>query len=595
MNRKCHFLKGNKTTETIHHAIWFDTETNQERIQGGGVKHILDFGFAAYSRRKSNGRWTKPEWFKFHEITEFWEFVDSHVKNKTKLYMFCHNTNFDLPVLDVFGELPKLGYELKFAVIEGPPTILKWQKPGGAITILDTLNWWRVPLKVLGVALNFPKLDMPDKDADICLWDTYCKKDTEIIIKAVQDWSDFILFNDYGGFAYTLAGQAYGLYRHRFMPHKIAIHDNEKACELEREAYKGGRNECFRTGLLPDKWTLYDINSMYPYVMSTRLFPTKLKYFSKRKNLDDLIILLQDYAVIARVKLNTLTPAYCIKQNDKLIFPVGEFTATLCTPELKYAIENNDIVSVEAVTVYEQAEIFKDYVDEVYKLKTKSKILGETLNAWKYKILLNSLYGKFGQKGLVFINQFHNIDIPSRAWLEFNVEEGTTERFRSLAGLVQKLDCQIESRDSFPGIAAHVTAEARMLLWSIINEVGPGNVAYCDTDAILISPEGKKRLKYPVHATDLGALSLDGEYDYVRIFACKDYEMGDKKRTKGVKKTAEWIGKNTIKQDKWSSLKGLLRLKALNAPTTVPLIKHLSRIYEKGLRGPCGSIFPFWF
>ena len=71
--------------------------------------------------------------------------------------------------------------------------------------------------------------------------------------------------------------------------------------------------------------------------------------------------------------------------------------------------------------------------------------------------------------------------------------------------------------------------------------------------------------------------------------------MGDKKRTKGVKKTAEWIGKNTIKQDKWSSLKGLLRLKALNAPTTVPLIKHLSRIYDKGLRGPCGSIFPFWF
>lgn len=593
--RRCHYLKGNQRTETIHHAIWFDTETTQVKLPGGGVKHVLDFGFAGYSRRKSNGRWTKTKWCKFHTISEFWDFVDEHVKKKTKLYMFCHNTNFDLPVLDVFGQLPEYGYELKFAVIEGPPTILKWQKPGGCITILDTLNWWRVPLKVLGDSLQFKKLSMPKKDDTLELWDKYCQRDTEIIIKAVQDWSDFILFNDYGGFAYTLAGQAYTLYRHRFMHHKIAIHNNVSACELEREAYKGGRNECFRTGLLAGHWNLYDINSMYPFVMSTKLFPTKLKYYSKHKTLADLDKLLEQYAVIAQVKLNTLEPAYCIKLNDKLTFPVGEFEATLCTPELKYAIANNHIAEVKSVAVYEQAEIFAGYVGEIYNLKTKAKLQSEALNANKYKLLLNSLYGKFGQKGLVFINQFHDMEIPSRAWLEFDVEKGTTERFRALSGLVQKLDCQIESRDSFPGIAAHVTAEARMLLWSIIKSVGPGNVAYCDTDSVLISPEGEKRLKYPVHKTDLGALSVDGEYDYVRIFGCKDYEMGKKKRTKGVKKTAEWITPNTIKQDKWSSLKGLLRSKSLDSPTTIPLIKHLSRIYDKGLLGPCGSVFPFWF
>jgi len=312
--RKCHYLKANQRSETIRHAIWFDTETDQISLPGGGVKHVLDFGFAAYSRRRTNGLWAKPLWLKFHDIMDFWRWVDDHTKLKTKMYLFCHNTNFDLPVLDCFHALPELGYELKFGVIEGPPTILKWLKKGKNITILDTLNYWRVPLKVLGDSLNLPKLPMPAKDAGIVAWDTYCMRDTEVIMTAIQKWSDFILRNDYGGFAPTLAGQAYKLYRHRFMDHKIAIHNNEKGCNLEREAYKGGRNECFRRGLLPDKWKLYDINSMYPFVMSTNKFPTKLKYYSSHKSLDDITDLLQDYSVIARVQLDTVTPAYCINR-----------------------------------------------------------------------------------------------------------------------------------------------------------------------------------------------------------------------------------------------------------------------------------------
>lgn len=593
--RKCHYLKGNLKSQTIHHAIWFDTETNQIALSGGGVKHVLDFGFAAYSRRRANNTWTRPEWLKFHTIEDFWTWVESKTKNKTRMYMFCHNTNFDLPVLDVFNQLPQLGFKLNFAVIEAPPTILKWTKEGKNITIMDTLNWWRVPLKVLGQSLEFPKLKMPEKDASVVEWDTYCMRDTEIIMRAIQKWSDFVLNNDYGGFAPTLAGQAYRLYRHRFMHHKIAIHNQDRACELEREAYKGGRNECFMRGRLPGVWKLYDINSMYPHVMSTKLYPTKLKYFSTHKNLTDVIELLTEYSVIARVKLNTLTPAYCISQNNKLIFPVGRFTATLCKPELQYAIAKGDIEKVEAVTVYEEHEIFKDYVAEIYALKTENKIAGRKLEAWLYKILLNSLYGKFGQKGLVYVNEYHDMEIPSRAWTEFDVDSGETENYRCLSGLVQRLDCEIESRDSFPAIAACVTAEARMLLWSIIEQCGPGNTAYCDTDSILLSPTGEDRLQYPVHDTKLGALALEGVFDEVTIHGCKDYEMNDKIRTKGVKKNAIWLEKNIIQQDKWSSLKGLLRKEALNAPTTVPLIKHLSRSYDKGVCGPSGSVFPFWF
>ena len=42
------------------------------------------------------------------------------MRKKTKLYMFCHNTAFDLPVLDAFKALPNREYKLIRAVIDAP-------------------------------------------------------------------------------------------------------------------------------------------------------------------------------------------------------------------------------------------------------------------------------------------------------------------------------------------------------------------------------------------------------------------------------------------------------------------------------------------
>jgi len=64
------------------------------------------------------------------------------------------------------------------------------------------------------------------------------------------------------------------------MKEKIYIHDQVTTSEFEREAYFGGRVECFRLGNFTDEFFYnIDVNSMFPSVMKENLYPVKLKNY----------------------------------------------------------------------------------------------------------------------------------------------------------------------------------------------------------------------------------------------------------------------------------------------------------------------------
>jgi len=65
---------------------------------------------------------------------------------------------------------------------------------------------------------------------------------------AWKRWIEFCQSEDLGAFGYTIAGQSFNAFRHKFMKEDIYIHNSEKVLELERECYKGGRCEAFFIG-----------------------------------------------------------------------------------------------------------------------------------------------------------------------------------------------------------------------------------------------------------------------------------------------------------------------------------------------------------
>lgn len=612
--RRPHVIKDNKSSDYPQQCIWFDTETMLRNESGELLSldevnrraelhktdpaylpkysHELTMGYACYMRKHRDGVWTDETWLRFTTRTEFWRWVNDKVRAKTKLYLFCHNTAFDLPVLDVFHELPSFGWTLKSAIIDAPPTILRFHNGSSSILILDTLNFFRMPLAYLGEEIGLPKLDMPDNNDLSEEWDNYAKRDVEIIRTACINWWEYLQKEDLGSFAPTLAGQSMRAFRHKYMKHQIYIDDNPKAIKLSREAYYGGRVECFRIGRFAGRFRSLDVNSMYPRAMADYEYPFKLIAHTKHASVDDLRIWLNRYSVTARILLRTVRQFAPVRQANKLTFPHGTFEACLCTPELEYALQNAEILEVLEVAVYQKAPLFREMAVDMTDRKRAAQVAGDRVREFIYKKLINSFYGKWGQAGGKWIEAYTHEDLTCKMWDELDVETGKRIRHRQLGGLVQRQDEETESRDSFPAIAAHVTAYARMDLWRLIEKAGVDNTFYCDTDSLLVNDVGYERLADEIDLYRLGALKLVGEYEDIEIWGAKDYRFGTKEKHKGVRKKAVWLDGHTVKQEQWTGLKGLIQSGKTDAPLTKTIVKRLKRIYDKGVVQADGLVVP---
>ncbi|GAJ19963.1 unnamed protein product, partial [marine sediment metagenome] len=213
----------------------------------------------------------------------------------------------------------------------------------------------------------------------------------------------------------------------------------QQAVDLERASYRGGRTECFFLGDLTDgDYYVLDVNSLYPAVMVDIQYPRKYKKIVHEPILRDLRYALRNHSVIARVLVETIEPVYAVKQ-ARTVFPIGRFMVTLCTPELKYALEHNDIIEVESMVVYEQAPLFTRFINRIYKLRQQFKAAGNESYQVLCKYLLNSLYGKFGQKADIWNKIGQAPDELDRVEVVYYPETNTRGLLRYLLGEVWEL------------------------------------------------------------------------------------------------------------------------------------------------------------
>jgi hypothetical protein len=592
VTRRAHKLRGNSGCELPTDAIWCDTETDQIKQPDGSDRHVLKFGYACYRRTVRKGEWTGEDWLRFESISAFWNYVESKLHGKIKLYVFAHNWGFDAPVLDVFNELPRRGWKLIMTVIDSPPVILKFRREKQTIQIVDTLNIFKVPLSVIGKNIGLPKLAMPAPEAPAAEWDTYGKRDVEIIMRATMDWWRFLKEHDLGGFAPTISAQAMRTFRHRFMKHEIFIDDNTEALDLARRSYFGGRTECFYIGKLSGPIYKLDINAMYPHIMRTVAMPARLIGHYKRSDENEIAKLLKDYAIIAAVEIETDERAYPVLSSSRLVFPVGRFRTVLCGPELAHALQRGRITSVKEFACYGQDVLFDSYVNFFQSLRVAAKERGDDAESDRAKRMQNHLYGKFGQNGRVYKIIGETKEQECKSWIEYDVETGTVHKLRQYAGVIEEYQEEGESRASHPAIASYVTSAARAYLWELITTAGIENVYYCDTDSVWANEDGYKRLTPHIHPTRLGDLKVESVHNNVYIHGLKDYELDGQRKTKGVRDSATLLSPCEFRQVQFTNLKGLLQRGDLTAPYTKDITKRLTRRYTKGNVGPDGRVSP---
>ncbi len=591
MPRTSHIIRKNITSTSPDRWIFFDVETMPIPQNDNTDLHKLRLGVALYWNKTNK----KPgQWFRFTEIHEFWEWVFSKLKKKGRLILLAHNSDFDFRTLQGFKVLSDNDWIPQVMIIEAPPYLLKYRKNNCTLEVLDTLNYFRMSLAAMGEMIGVAKYDMPEWSATDEEWFEYCERDVHVLAETWKSYLRFFELHDMGTFGKTRAAQSFNWYCHRFMHTPIHVHNFPDVTRIERDAYFGGRTECFFLGSITDSDMFYlDINSQYPYVMQEELYPHEYVRRLTNLNISELTECLDEYLCVAEVLISTDKPFYPKRYNDRLCFPVGQFWTALCTPELKLALKNGHIKSTGRVAMYRGANIFEAWVKELYQLRVKLKAEGNTAYQDFVKYLMNSLYGKFGQHNEEWELMGYEPERETGVKTVLIQETGEMFRERTIEGYVYKSMGKHEWRHSFPAISAHVTSYARMLLLDYMNKAGNGNFYYCDTDSLIVNEQGFRNLLTDINPTKLGALDLEQQGRNADFRNLKDYTFGDESKRKGLSKKAVQLGENTFRMEVFEKFKGALLRKRLDAVYVRQVIKHYSKEYNKGTVQSDGSIQPY--
>lgn len=120
-------------------------------------------------------------------------------------------------------------------------------------------------------------------------------------------------------------------------------------------------------------------------------------------------------------------------------------------------------------------DIFNEYISKWRKIKEQAAREGNAGLKQLAKIMLNSLYGKFAQS-------IDNIE----TFLEFGENGCLTVREGSFDGKTSLKNM---------GIAAMITSYAREILLDVANLLSPNEFLYCDTDSIIMTESGWRKIR----------------------------------------------------------------------------------------------------
>ena len=353
-------------------------------------------------------------------------------------------------------------------------------------------------------------------------------------------------FIDQHGLALTQAGAS--MVKWEEISGEKAPQSSKGFFEEFSQFYFGGRVEVFKAGSIPGPHKLYDIRSAYPRAM-LEPHPYKLNYTVLNKpsldKLDD------NSFIIVRCISNGALP---YRENHKIYFPnddeVREFHCI--GHEFFNGLSLGLIRNFTILKAYNflLKRDFKDYIQPLYmtRLEAIEKIdlieagkLDDNLDHWLRvklftKLLMNSLYGKFGSNP---DNYGHYLLAPDQYVLDDFPGYEQYAQLGEIDALTKPLD-DAEKRFYNVATAASITSWVRAYLLKSITT--SKDVLYCDTDSILCAdfsgPLGKELGDWQ-HEEDVVESWIAGK----KMYALKTSKNKWKTASKGVRLEASDIKK----------------------------------------------------
>jgi len=585
-------LKGDRIPSVM---LFTDTETHADKNSIEDIQ-LFTLGWVFLWKSSDEAVKTAAEYHFFDDPAGYCKYFDDMAKRHQSIMIYGHNIFFDLQCAGFFKYFTDQKWQLEWVYDKGMTYILRIVKGNKKIMAVSSTNYFDCSLKELGQLIRLEKKEILFGHCSRAQLKAYCYRDTEIVMHGMWYYIDFIRAHNLGKMALTKSSQALTAYRTRFMHTKIYMHSEETVFDLERKAYFGGRTEAFRIGKIAgDDFLTLDINSMYPYVMSEYKYPSKLLCIVEDEPIEKYTDFLGGYGLIAEVDLDTPEPAFACRYKKKLIFPTGQFRTFLTTEGLRYAAGQGYIKKIYRGAFYRMEDLFSDYVDYFRVLREEYQEDHNKVMVKLTKYMHNTLYGKWAEKEILTDIRDNDTGID---YLHREIWDGIHGGWWLETYLMNKIVMQHhggEGYHSFPAIAAHITENARLMLWNIIKLIGPDKVLYSDTDSVIIHNKDLESIRDLLSETELGGLKVQDRFKSLQIDGAKNYRTGEVRHIKGIPADADEISPGVFRYDSFQRQNACLRDGQITGVKITPVIRKLSHTYNKGQILPDGRVKPYHF
>lgn len=442
------------------------------------------------------------------------ERLADRARERGGLEVWCTNLEYDL--LNLFGMERLRELSLKF----GKSYLCGAQWRGHKVHFRDTVRHVPIGVEALGELIGLKKrearlFDGAEKVTEAKLV-RRCIRDTAITYQAARKLRE--LYAELGARPrLTLASSAYNVWFDLFWKREVRrpLHEHWAAAF---EAYYGGRTEPFSIGEF-EGVEACDASSMFPWAMTVAPLPLPWGRFHRVMPGETRIDPCGFYRVSVRSDL--ALPLLPFRSKSGLVFPNGSWSGWYVGCELiRFGKLGGKFVVREGFTFSERVRPFDSYIRTMFERKKRSQGARRLF----YKLMLNSLYGKFGQRGE---------RVVAKTLDQFTALDNPPAKFRVWAGMALYTENKNPppwGNNIWPAI---VTARARVRLHEEMTRLsGLGcRLLYCDTDGVLFVPGDKGRAYHPQSAAQAGDFETRGRYRVALIRAKKEYalqEMGGK-------------------------------------------------------------------
>ena len=335
----------------------------------------------------------------------------------------------------------------------------------------------------------------------------YITNDVRIMVELIR----YLQSKDIKGL--TMSSSAYKNWqkdKYCLCKNEMKKNENEEVVEIVRKSYRGGITKVNPkyAGIEFNDVISFDVNSLYPSVMydnpmpigDGKIYPSLEEGRRDRRHLFIVVALIMygkvrtgQHAFIGNQSGFSYARKYSydeVIENKVLYLWEKEW-------ELFKQVYDSEYKILKVVGFKKANNVFKDYIDRWYAVKKNAKNETERSLA---KLMLNSLYGKFG------MNDSRVTKIP--------VAIGDTIIYKTIEN---------NTTYYYKEVASYITSMARVKLASFMNKCGD-NFLYCDTDSVYyIGHEIPDVFKDVVDPKKLGYWKYEGHYTRFKSLKAKCY------------------------------------------------------------------------